>query len=91
MSAKCFLKYFAAALGIQVGLIILSMWFYYVGVFLVIYWPWFWLGHQLFDSGGSASHAMAGGAILGGLLGLVAYSLLAGVTICLFKVRRRTQ
>ena len=89
MSAKCFFKYFAAALGLQIGLIILSVWFYYVGVFLFIYWPWLWLGDQLFESGGAGSHAMAGGAILGGLLGLVAYSILAGVIICRFKGRAR--
>jgi hypothetical protein len=89
MSAKCFFKYFAAALGLQVGLLILSMWFYYVGVFIYIYWPWMWLGEQLFGAEGAGGHAMAGDAILGGLLGLVAYSLLAGVIICLYKVRRR--
>jgi hypothetical protein len=91
MSIKCFFKYFAFALGVQIGLIILSVWFYYVGVFLFIYWPWLWLGDQLFGPGGAGGHAMAGSAILGGLLGLVAYSILAGVIICLFKARRQVQ
>lgn len=90
MSAKCFFKYFVFAISVQVGLIILSMQFYYVGVLLIIYWPWLWLGEQLFDSGGAGGHAMAGSAILGGLLGVVAYSLLAGVLLCRFKVRRQS-
>jgi hypothetical protein len=89
MSAKCFFKYFAVTLGVQVGLIILSVWFYYAGILLVIYWPWLWLGDELFGPGDAGGHAMAGTAILGALLGLVAYSLLAGVIICHFKVRRR--
>jgi hypothetical protein len=87
MSAKCFFKYFAAALGVQIGLLIVSMYFYYVGVFLYIYWPWVWLVDQLAGPPDPGSHAMAGAVILGGLLGLVAYSLLAGVIICLYKVR----
>jgi hypothetical protein len=89
MSAKCFFKYFAIALGVQVGLLVLSMWFYYVGVFLYIYWPWVWLVDQLAGPPGPESHAMAGAVILGGLLGFLAYSLMAGVIICLYKARRR--
>jgi hypothetical protein len=89
MGAMCLLKYIAVAASVQVGIIAIGILAHYKSVFLDIYLPWLWLGDQLFDSGGSGSHAMAGGAILGGLLGLVAYSILASVIICLFKARRR--
>ena len=89
MSAKCFFKYFVLALGVQVGLIILSMQFYYVGIFLIIYWPWMWLGEQLFGPSGAGGHAMAGDAILGGLLGILAYSILVGVVFCRIRGRRQ--
>jgi hypothetical protein len=82
-----FFKYFAAAVGVQVGLTILSMWIYYLGAFLYIYWPWAWLADQLLGPGG---HATAGTYILGGLIGLIAYALLSGVVICVFKNRPRT-
>jgi len=89
MGAKCLLKYFALSTGVQVGLLALCVLVRYKSVFIYIYWPWMWLGEQLFGAEGAGGHAMAGAPTLGGLLGLVAYSLLAGVIICLFKVRRR--
>ena len=90
MSIKCFLKYSAVAAGVQIGLLLLSLWIYYLGFFLYIYWPWVWLVEQLTGPEGPASHAMAGTVILGGLFGFIGNSVLAGVIICYFKGRPRT-
>lgn len=55
-----------------------------------IYWPWVRLVEKLAGPPGPASHAMAGATILGGLIGLIGNSLLAGVVICYFKDKRQT-
>ncbi|MDQ3817397.1 MAG: hypothetical protein M3362_06870 [Acidobacteriota bacterium] len=88
MSPQCIFKYSAAAASVQLGLLILSIWFYYAGVFLYIYWPWVWIVLQLEAPPDAASHAMGGAYILGGLIGLVGNSIIAGVVTCLLKGRR---
>jgi hypothetical protein len=89
MGVRCLLKYFALAASVQVGFLTFCVLVRYKSMFLYIYWPWVWLGEQLFGTGGAGGHAMAGAAILGGLLGFVAYSILASVILCRYQMRGR--
>ena len=89
MSPKCFLKYFGIAIAVQLALLVLSLFIYYLGAFLYIYWPWMQLiGYLTGENGG---HAMAGTAIIGWMIGMIFYSLVVGVVTCYFRQGRRTR
>ena len=89
MSPKCFLKYFAIAFGVQIGLLALSLFVYYLGAFLYVYWPWMQLVEYL--TGENGGHAMAGTAIVGWLIGMTFYSSLVGIVTCYVRQGQRTR
>ena len=89
MRLKCLFKYFAVAIAVQIGgLFILDIWLHderFLDYIDWIYRPWIWLVEKMAGPQGPASHALAGTLVLGGLIGLVGYSLLTGLVICYFK------
>ena len=89
MTSRCFIKYFVIAIAVQFGLLVLSLFIYYLGAFLYMYWPWMQLVAYL--TGENGGHAMAGTAIIGWLMEMIFYSLLVGIVTCYVRQGRRTR
>lgn len=88
MHVKCLFKYFAIAVGVQIGILLLSRYSHNLVDFLLfyVYWPWISLATTL--TGAKGEDAMIMPPVLGLLGGVIFYSLIAGIMICYFKGRR---
>ncbi len=86
---KCFFKYFAIAVGVQILLVVFSHYMHGLGNLLAfyVYAPFIWLADTL--TGAKGEDTMIVTPVLGWVVGLFLYSLIAGIVICYFKDRRR--
>ncbi|HKQ51122.1 MAG TPA: hypothetical protein VJT74_02045 [Pyrinomonadaceae bacterium] len=89
MTGKCFFKYFAIAVGVQILLLVLCRYVRGLGNLLAfyIYAPWIWLADTL--TGAKGEDTMIVTPVLGWIVGVLLYSLIAAFVICRLKDRRR--
>jgi hypothetical protein len=89
MKFTCALKYFFLFLGLQIAVdavFILMPLELRKTFFETLYNTWLNIGEAISPSG-PGGHAMAGGAILGFLIGMIVYSLVPALIVCFFKSR----
>ena len=91
MATRCFFKYFAIAVGAQIGLLVLAMYVRGLGNLLAfyVYALEIWLADTL--TGARGEDTMIVTPVLGWIGGVILYSLIAGIVICSFKGRRRSR
>lgn len=84
MNSRCILKYSAVGLGLQILFIAIGALTGLTQLARALYWPWIVAVGSLARSD-AAGHAMAGGGILGFLVGVVVYSLVIGAGLCYWR------